>query len=153
MDDRDGSAGATALSDCRLIEGLKACTLAADAFHHKEHVRLTWLYLGRMPVLEVLAKLPEDIRRFAAHHGADDLYHETITWAFVLLIHERMCRVANDHPDHCDSWPAFAERNQDLLAYRPSILDRYYRPETLGSAFARKTFVWPDHDRSLDPQT
>ena len=41
-------------------------------------------------------------------------------------------------------WPAFAERHADLLAWNPSILERYYRPETLWSERARRTFVMPD---------
>lgn len=32
----------------------------------------------------------------------------------------------------------------DLLAWQPSILDRYYRAETLDSDRARRTFVMPD---------
>jgi hypothetical protein len=38
----------------------------------------------------------------------------------------------------------FAEQNEDLLAWKPSILDRYYNAETLRSELARRTFVMPD---------
>src|ERR671924_257817 len=30
------------------------------------------------------------LRRFAAHHGKHGLYHETVTAAFLALIHQRM---------------------------------------------------------------
>lgn len=39
---------------------------------------------------------------------------------------------------------AFAERYPELLAWKPSILDRYYTTETLTSDRARRTFVMPD---------
>jgi hypothetical protein len=43
-----------------------------------------------------------------------------------------------------DGWTEFAARHPDLLTWRPSILDRYYKPETLASIRARQTFVMPD---------
>ena len=42
------------------------------------------------------------------------------------------------------SFEEFATKNPDLLQWRPSALDRYYRNETLGSDLARRTFVRPD---------
>ena len=68
-------------------------------------------------------------------HG---LYHETITWAFLLIVAERLAR------EPAETWDAFAADNADLLSWQPSILDRYYSKELLGSALARATFVMPD---------
>jgi hypothetical protein len=42
------------------------------------------------------------------------------------------------------TWESFAAANADLLTWQPSVLDRYYRPETLASDLARRAFVWPD---------
>lgn len=129
---RDG-----AWSDQQLIAGFEAATLDAAAFGHPEHVRLTWLYLGRLPLLEALPRVADGLRRFARINGAEERYHQTITWAFVFLTHERM----RDAPPG-ETWDAFGARNPDLL--RSSILKRYYRPETLGSLPARRAFVMPD---------
>ena len=41
-------------------------------------------------------------------------------------------------------WEDFARRNADLLAWRPSLLDHYYHPETLSSPLARSVFLLPD---------
>ena len=41
-------------------------------------------------------------------------------------------------------WGTFREANDDLFARKPSILERYYAPETLKSEAARRTFVLPD---------
>jgi hypothetical protein len=42
------------------------------------------------------------------------------------------------------SWEGFAERNPDLLTWKPSVLEVYYREETLGSPLAKRVFVLPD---------
>jgi len=55
-----------------------------------------------------------------------------------VLIHERIRR------DPAQSWDDFVAANGDLLRWNPSILDDYYRPETLSSPLARSIFVFPD---------
>jgi hypothetical protein len=55
------------------------------------------------------------------------------------LINERL-----DGRPRDDTWTDFADANGDLLTWRPSVLDRYYEPETLASERARRTFVFPD---------
>ncbi|MBV8518542.1 MAG: hypothetical protein JO197_14180 [Acidobacteria bacterium] len=114
----------------------EACTLAP--FHHADHVRLAWIYLREAPLLDALHRFVTGLQRYAASRGASGLYHETITWAFLFLIHERMQRSS------ASDFAEFAEANPDLLRWKPSVLDRYYRAETLQSDLARRTFVLPD---------
>ena len=45
---------------------------------------------------------------------------------------------------NADTWEDFARGNPDLLVWNPSVLDRYYEKETLGSELARRVFVLPD---------
>lgn len=122
-----------------LIRRFEDGTLPASEFHHRDHVRLAWLYLQEEPPLAALARFTEALKRFAARHGADGLYHETITWAYLLLIHERRARAEDGQ-----TWEEFAARNPDLLTWKPSVLDAYYRQETLSSELARRVFVMPD---------
>jgi hypothetical protein len=126
------------LTDADFIRSFEDCTLPNSAFHHRDHVRLGWLYLRRHPPLEALARFADGLKRFATANGHPGLYHETITWAYLLLIHERMARGGEP------TWEEFAARNPDLLVWKPSILERYYAPETLGSELARRIFVMPD---------
>lgn len=125
------------LDDATLLREFEDGTISA--FHHREHVRVAWLYLKSEPPLTALAHFAEGLQRFAAARGASGLYHETITWAYLLLIRERMERGGTDTTSE-----EFADRHPDLLSWKPSILDRYYRPETLGSELARRVFVMPD---------
>jgi hypothetical protein len=122
-----------------LIQRFEDGTLPNTDFHHRDHVRLAWLYLKEEPVLGALTRFTEGLKRFAARHGHAGLYHETITWAYFFLIHERMAQA-----DAGETWEAFTERNPDLLTWKPSVLDSYYQAETLASPLAKKVFVLPD---------
>jgi len=126
------------MTDAEFVSSFEDRTLPAAAFHHRDHVRLAWIYLRRHSPLEALARFAEGLKRFAAFNGHPGLYHETITWAYLFLIHERMAGGAEG-----GTWEEFAARNPDLLAWKPSVLDRYYDPETLGSERARRLFVLP----------
>jgi len=107
-------------------------------FHHADHVRLAFAYLSENGPLEALEKLSAALNRFAEERGKPDLYHATITHAYVFLIRERMARTG------AVEWDDFARQNADLLRWKPGILARYYHEATLQSDLARAIFVFPD---------
>ncbi len=129
------------MKDEECIKQFEACTLPAECFHHRDHVKMAWLYLQNYPVLETLARFSQGLKRFAAANGKDNLYHETITWAYVFLIHERMKRAGGRQ-----SWEEFVATNADLFDWQNSVLKVYYREETLRSELARRVFVFPDRN-------
>ena len=126
-----------------LLEQFEAGTINPAQFHHRQHVEVVWLYLQRFPAAEVLTRFSDALRRFARSIGKENLYHATISWAYVLLVNERLerARIAGRTAAAFDE---FAAENADLLKWKPSILNRYYREETLWSDTARATFVFPD---------
>ena len=126
------------LSDAELLARFEDTTLPKELFHHADHVRTAWLFIARDGMPGALDRFPAALKRFADAKGASTLYHATITWAYLLLVHER--RQRSPSPD----WPAFAAANGDLLSWKPSLLDQYYTPETLWSDLARRIFVMPD---------
>jgi len=119
-----------------LLQGFLDGTLAE--FHHEQHVHVAWLFVRRHGMPAALAAFTEAIQGFARAKGADGLYHETITWAFLLLIADRQARCS------AETWETFAAVNTDLLVWQPSILDRYYSKDLLTSELARRTFLMPD---------
>lgn len=125
--------------DDDFVRSFEACTLPPGSFHHRDHVRLAWLLLGEESLPAALARFRDGLRRYAASLGKGGLYHETITFAYLLLVHERRL----DAPA-AETFEAFAERNPDLFAWPRSVLERYYRRETLGSERARRAYVLPD---------
>lgn len=111
-------------------------------FQHRGHVKLAWLYLHRFSLTEALQRVSESLRMLAAANGAPELYNETLTWAYVFLINERMARLGPAH-----DWETFAAANADLFDWQNSIVRRYYKPETLDSELAKSIFVMPDLPR------
>lgn len=125
------------MNDHEFVDAFERCALPNGSFHHRDHVRLAWIYLRDQPPLDALARFTTSLKRFATANGHPELYHETITWAYLLLIHERMARSS------ADDFESFAAENVDLFAWKPSILDRYYDRATLDSELARRTFLMP----------
>jgi hypothetical protein len=113
--------------------------LAPDApFHHADHVRLAFAYLSQYPAFQALEKFSAALKRFATVRGKTQLYNETITCAYFVLIRERMARAGNL------TWEQFERENPDLLIWKDGILSRYYTDATLKSDLARRVFVLPD---------
>jgi len=127
------------MTDDEFLTSFEDGSLANESFHHADHVRMAFLYLCRYPPLEALQRFSSALIRFATAKGKPQLYHETITWAFLLLIRERIIRAGSQQ-----TWVQFAAANADLLNWKDSVLKKYYREETLASDLARSSFVFPD---------
>jgi hypothetical protein len=120
----------------RLVAAFEDCTLPPAELHHRQHVQIAWWMLRQEPADRAIARFVGAIRRYAAHLGKAHIYHETITWASLLIINERLERGGRQR-----SWPEFARDEADLLAR--DFLHAYYRPATLASELARRVFVFP----------
>jgi len=131
-------------AEARLLDRFLDTSLPAGEFHHQQHVHIAWLFVRRHGLPNALSEFSTAIKRFADAKGATGLYHETITWAFLLLIAERQAR----RP--AQSWEQFEAANPDLLVWKPSILERYYSPDVLKSNLARTSFVFPDRGLKAD---
>lgn len=123
------------MHDREFVAQFEACTLPPSHFDHRNHVRLAWILLGQLPLLDALARFRTSLQRYATSLGASAKYHETITFAFLFLIHERM------QSETFATFDEFADANPDLFG---PVLSRYYSKETLGSELARRVFVLPD---------
>jgi hypothetical protein len=127
-----------------LIQQFEDGVTPPATFHHADHVRLAFEYLCRYSALKALERFSASLQRFAAAQGRAQLYHETITWAYLLLIRERIARAGSGQ-----TWEKFAERNADLLVWKGGVLATLYRQETLDSDLARHTFVLPDRGSAI----
>ena len=121
-----------------LVEQFEKGIPPSVAFHHVEHVKVAFAYLCIYPKLQALEKFANGIRLMAIAKGKPQAYHETITWAYVFLIHERMIKTATR------DWEQFTAANPDLLDWKNSILSRYYSKTLLDSDLARQVYVMPD---------
>jgi len=126
------------MKDAEFIRQFEADQIPAESFHHADHVRLAFAYLSDNAPLEALEKFARALKNYAAARGKPQLYHETITHAYFFLIRERMARSG------ATDWEEFARENPDLLQWKPGVLHRYYREDTLRSDLARSVFLFPD---------
>jgi hypothetical protein len=126
------------LTDAELLQQFESASLSTTLFDHRQHVRLAWLFVQRHGMPDAIDAFSLALRRFATAKGAHNLFHVTITWAYLLLINDRqhVCQAAD--------WNAFAAGNGDLLRWNPSVLDDYYSADALWSDRARRSFVMPD---------
>jgi hypothetical protein len=121
------------VTDAEFIAALEETRLAPPDFRHAGHLRAAYLYLRQSGFEGAVTRMRASLIRYAAAQGRPDLYHETVTLAFLALVNERLHRTV------AEGWDGFAAENPDLFDKR--ILARYYRSETLESPLARAVFV------------
>ena len=120
------------LSDEEFLKAFHAGTLPNSQFRHADHLRLAWLHLHRSGLPEALELVRKGVQRFAEHHGARQLYHETTTTAWVRLIATH----------HEATFEEFLRENAGSLT--AALLHRFWTPELLASETARLQWVPPD---------
>jgi hypothetical protein len=120
-----------------LLADFEAARIDPASFRHADHIRVAWELLRRDPLPRAMEAMAEGLKRVTARAGRPERYHETITWAWVLLIADRMARRGAGL-----SFEEFAAANADLLD--SGRLAGWYREETLASAAARRAFLLPD---------
>jgi hypothetical protein len=108
-------------------------------FPHREHVRFGYEMLCRYSFGDAIARFSRGLRLLAAKAGRPQLYHETITVAFLALINERRVRSG------AKNWNEFQRQNADLFDKR--CLEKWYSREQLATDLARRTFCLPFKER------
>jgi hypothetical protein len=121
------------------LAALEAGAVDPGAFTHPEHVRFAYGMLERYPFGEAVTRLSRGLKLLAAKAGRPDVYHETITVAFLALINERRALSVSGN------WAGFKTINRDLFDKR--CLERWYGKEQLASDLARRTFCLPSRSR------
>ena len=128
------------MTDDEFLAAFETCTISE--FHHRDHVKVAYLYLRRHPLDDAIAKVRTGLQGLAAAWGApvDDLergYHETITQAWVRLVHLAL-RDDGEAPSadaFCDGHPKLMEK---------TYLHLFYSRDRLTSWEAKRGFLEPD---------
>jgi hypothetical protein len=69
-----------------LVDAFENATIPASEFTHVAHIAVAVSYLAQLAPDQALDRMREKIRAFAAHHGVDGLYHETLTTFWMRLL-------------------------------------------------------------------
>jgi hypothetical protein len=137
MSDREIQSGTLHLSDDEFVRAFESCELAGASFHHADHVRLTWIYVGRFGEIVATERVLTGIRRFATHNGSPEKFHFTQTCAWVRLI-----AIAHWGSAGLKTFLEFVAAHPELLD--ANALARYYSKSVLESPAARAGWVDPD---------
>jgi hypothetical protein len=105
-----------------------------EPFHHRDHLRITWLYLRQYGEPETRKRLGPAILRYATARGGAANYHETITQSWISLI---AAALPSDFEAMLTEHPHLLDKN---------LLDRHYTPAVLQSQAARERWLAPDRE-------
>ena len=104
------------MNEHELAAAFEAGALEPEAFHHREHLRLTWTYLARYGRPETERRLVDGLRAFAARAGKPDKFNEPLTLAWIAAV-DRVRRAE----------PVTASFDE-AVARHPELLDRRRPP-------------------------
>jgi hypothetical protein len=129
------------VDDDALLRAFESCTLPAERWCHRLHVRLAYAFLRRDDFDAALARFRERLRAYNRSIGIRDTatsgYHETLTVAWFHLVADRARTVPRslDSDAFCTAHPALLDKTMPR---------RFYSRERISSERARRGFVAPD---------
>ena len=110
----------------------------ADAFGHRAHLRVAWVYLGEGPSEDAaLGRMRTAVRQISVSAGKPDKYHETLTQFWMARLSE--ARAASPGARSLDE---VLERHPHLLNKDLALV--FYSPDRVMSDEARRAWVPPD---------
>lgn len=143
-----------ALTDTELASRFEAFAIPHRDFGHREHLRLAFAILVETGDFgDAAVRYRRALRAFAIHANAPGKYHETLTWAYLALVHARMYELYQERGiTQLDDRAArqsitsfdLLTRFPDLLDHRSGALAQYYDVNAVTtSPAARAVFVLP----------
>ncbi|MBI2381072.1 MAG: hypothetical protein HYV16_09985 [Gammaproteobacteria bacterium] len=120
-----------------LMNAFEDLSLEPALFNHLGHLRMAWCYLHELGTEQGCTEFDLALRRYAAHLGATEKYHATVTGALLALLADAMAQTpAADFDAFAAEHPEFREAKV--------LLARHYSPERLEGAEAKATFIAAD---------
>jgi hypothetical protein len=102
------------MTDDMLLSAFEGGTLAPADFHHRDHVRLTWLLLDRYDRAATEQRLLDGLRALARRAGKPDRFDATLTRRWIAAID-----AARRELPAGTSFETLTRRRPDLLDAKP----------------------------------
>jgi flavin reductase len=135
-EDRATEVSSLLLPDEEFVSTFERGGFTGDAFPHKAHLRMAWLYVRHLGPEAAIDRAAGGIRNLAQANGQSTLYHDTLTRAWVYLVAAAVAKSPSV------TFTEFLARNPQLLDKQ--LVLRHYSPDVLSSSQARATWVAPD---------
>jgi len=132
------------MDDETFLQQFEACVIPQTQFHHREHLKVAYIYLRRHSLEEAVKKVRVGINAINKAHRVPDApdrgYHETITQAWLRLVDMTLREYGP------------AETADGFLNQHPQLLEKkalrlFYSKDLMMSAKAKAEFVEPDLTR------
>lgn len=124
--------------DRAFAAAFEAGEIAPDAFSHRDHLRLAYVYLADADVDAAHGRMRSALIGFLDRHGITATkYHETMTRAWILAVRHFL-----EKTDTASSADEFIDAHPEMLD--PAIMLTHYSAGRLFSDEARADFVEPD---------
>jgi hypothetical protein len=127
---------ALVMPDAEFLEAFERGSFPGDAFPHRAHLRMAWLYVTTLGPDRAIPKAADGIRNLARNSGLTTLYHDTITRAWVYVV-----AAAVGHSSST-TFDGFIEEHPRLLDKQ--LLLEHYTKDSLAGPEARAAWVAPD---------
>ena len=127
--------------DETFLTEFEACRWPLDKWHHRDHIKLAYIYLSRYSFEDTIARIREGIKIHNSVHQVPDSptsgYHETMTRAWLSLVQFVLCEYgpSTDADEFYEQHPELSQKK---------TLRLFYSKERLMSADARNNFCEPD---------
>jgi hypothetical protein len=129
------------MTDEEFLRQFEAGRLPLEQWHHKEHIKVAYLYLRKLPFDEAVAQIRKQIKAHNAAQGVKESptsgYHETMTKAWLQLVELTLKEYGP-----AESADAFYEQSPQL--WQTKTLRLFYSKELFMSPRAKVEFVQPD---------
>jgi hypothetical protein len=133
--------------DQQFLRAVESAGFPLTQFNHASHIRLAWLYLCQKPLPEAMICFRDTLQHYAAKNGKAEIYNETITFMFILLIHQQI----HYGPATDGTWDAFMQANQQFIDSGRHLLMNWYTEKTLMSQEAKQVLRLPEVWLNLTP--
>jgi hypothetical protein len=129
------------MDDESLLQQFENGSLPAEKWHHREHVKVAYLFLRRHPLPAAIERIRSGLQAFNAAQNIpytlDRGYHETMTLAWMKLVHFTLCEYGP-----AESADQFYDQHPQL--WQMKVLRFFYSRDRLMSWEAKRNFAEPD---------
>jgi len=125
-------------ADRAFVQAFEACSVPADQFNHRAHLRLAYVYLCAEDVDSAAQRMKSSLVAYLSHLQADPAkFHHTMTQAWVMAVRHFM-----DKSQGFDDFDAFLAASPVLMDTK--VMLTHYSAEALFSDEARASYIEPD---------
>jgi len=121
------------MTDTEFMQKFTDHTLPKSEFTHQAHLRVAWYYLTHHKFETAADLIAAEIKKYATAIGASHIFHETLTYAWTLVVADAI----KNNPTTHDFATFFVAAKAELTNKDAPL--RFYSKEMLASLQAKQT--------------